>query len=148
MILGTAFEKQERLLPGKKNRGRWKRSVPVVTKGIICVLSQSPNGSKSGRGEHRRQAIGKRRQAVGKRWLRRAESASVGDLQPQGCLHFNRCNDLCTELFLFHHQITCIRDDLLHQCDDSSSHHSLLEARACLFLAVPVYIFKQRIDSF
>ena len=118
----------------RKNRGRWKRSVPVVTKGIICVLSQSPNGSKSGRGEHRPQAIGKRRQAVGKRWLRRAESASVGDLQPQGCLHFNRCNDLCTELFLSHNQITCIRDDLRHQCDDSSSHHSLLEARACLCL--------------
>ena len=33
---------REMLLPGKKNRGRWKRSVPVIRKGIICVLSQSP----------------------------------------------------------------------------------------------------------
>ena len=106
--LGIVFERQWKwFCRERKNRGRWKRSVPVIRKGIICVLSQSPNGSKSGRGEHRPQAIGKRRQAVGKRWLRRAESASVGDLQPQGCLHFNRCNDLCTELFLSHHQITC-----------------------------------------
>jgi len=29
----------------RKNRGRWKRSVPVIRKGIICELSQSPNGS-------------------------------------------------------------------------------------------------------
>ena len=33
---------REMLLPGKKNRGRWKRSVPVIRKGIICELSQSP----------------------------------------------------------------------------------------------------------
>ena len=58
------------LLPEKKNRGRWKRSVPVIRKGIICELSQSPNGSKSSRREHRRRAIGKQLasswQAVGK----------------------------------------------------------------------------------
>jgi len=26
---------REMILPGKKNRGRWKRSVPVIRKGII-----------------------------------------------------------------------------------------------------------------
>ena len=73
------------LLPEKKNRGRWKRSVPVVAKGIICVLSQSPNGSKSSRGEHRRQAIGKRRQVVGKQLLKAGGKCIRGGLQPLGC---------------------------------------------------------------